>query len=276
MASRIVSASIGSYLLQGWTLTNDPCTSCGVPLMRRPQSSDLLCVSCNTTTTTTAAAASGASSAASTSLADGSDHPSTSRSSTPPTDPPSRSSSPGFPLVETPAMIARRAASDRASAEIGRRLLQGWTMLQDSCSTPSCYGAPLMRQPGSVGQQTQCVVCNRVYSPATGEEVSNAAGTAAPTISTAPVDVSVPETAHEPEHSAPPVSQLDVNKPSQPLASSQLKFATEHLEKAVNNATQRLASLTGNPNTGTYTILQETLALSGLLDVLIKLRSVSS
>ena len=69
--------------------------------------------------------------------------------STPPTDvtPP-----PSPPFVLPPPseeMIQRRAQSDRASQEIGSRMLRGWTMLADECINPTCYGIPLVRSPGS-------------------------------------------------------------------------------------------------------------------------------
>ena len=44
-------------------------------------------------------------------------------------------------------MLQRRAQSDLASAEIGRRLLQGWAMLADECPNDTCYGVPLLRPP---------------------------------------------------------------------------------------------------------------------------------
>jgi hypothetical protein len=69
--------------------------------------------------------------------------------STPPTDvtPP-----PSPPFVLPPPseeMIQRRAQSDRASQEIGSRMLRGWTMLADECINSTCYGIPLVRSPGS-------------------------------------------------------------------------------------------------------------------------------
>ena len=72
--------------------------------------------------------------------------------STPPTD--ISSSHPHDPRDEgfvlpppTEAMLARRAQSDYASAEIGKKLLQGWAMLADECPNSTCYGVPLLRPP---------------------------------------------------------------------------------------------------------------------------------
>ena len=75
-------------------------------------------------------------------------HRSASRTSTPPTDLPSDIESPPLhPIVDTDAILHRRQQSDRASAEIGNRLLNGWAMLADECPNLGCYGVPLVRPP---------------------------------------------------------------------------------------------------------------------------------
>jgi hypothetical protein len=53
------------------------------------------------------------------------------------------------PFVETEEIRHRREQTDRASAEIGRRLLQGWAMLGDECPNDDCYYVPLVRPPKS-------------------------------------------------------------------------------------------------------------------------------
>jgi len=63
----------------------------------------------------------------------------------------------------TEEMLARRAQSDYASAEIGKKLLQGWAMLADECPRSDCYGVPLIRAPGSNLLTKKCVVCKSVY-----------------------------------------------------------------------------------------------------------------
>lgn len=52
---------------------------------------------------------------------------------------------------ETDNMRQRREQSDRASSEIGKRLLQGWTMLGDECPNEGCYGVPLVCQSRATG-----------------------------------------------------------------------------------------------------------------------------
>jgi hypothetical protein len=75
-------------------------------------------------------------------------HPSVSRASTPPTDIPSDMDPLLLqPVIDTEDILRRRQQSDRASAEIGSRLLKGWAMLADECPGPECYGVPLVRPP---------------------------------------------------------------------------------------------------------------------------------
>ncbi|KIM21365.1 hypothetical protein M408DRAFT_29619 [Serendipita vermifera MAFF 305830] len=87
-----------------------------------------------------------------------------SRASTPPTD----VSPPGSPPFHLPApteeMIRRREQSDRASQEIGNRMLRGWTMLADECTNNSCFGIPLVRSPGP-NPVKECVICGHRYVP---------------------------------------------------------------------------------------------------------------
>lgn len=45
--------------------------------------------------------------------------------------------------------MSRRAQSDKASTEIGNRMLRGWAMLAEECPNEYCYGIPLVRPPKS-------------------------------------------------------------------------------------------------------------------------------
>lgn len=84
------------------------------------------------------------------SLSNSSSESYTSRTSTPPTEISEAQSSPTFaPPPETAETRRRRAQSDRASSEIGKKLLKGWTMLGEECPNENCYGVPLVRPPKS-------------------------------------------------------------------------------------------------------------------------------
>jgi hypothetical protein len=84
--------------------------------------------------------------------------------STPPTELLSLPPSPGadaevIPVLDTADILRRRAQSDRASSEIGRKMLQGWAMLADECPNSTCYGVPLVRPPrGQDGQLSKVKV----------------------------------------------------------------------------------------------------------------------
>jgi uncharacterized Zn finger protein (UPF0148 family) len=94
-----------------------------------------------------------------------------SRSSTPPTEISEVRSSPIIaPLPETAETRRRREQSDRASSEIGKKLLKGWAMLGEECPNETCYGIPLVRPPKSGNDKDprkQCVICDNIYTTVT-------------------------------------------------------------------------------------------------------------
>jgi len=155
-----VPKGMSEYLLKGWNLTNENCPNCSMPMMRSPPHSGdnmLVCVNCKEPERGPE------DSNEMLSVSTASD-PFSGGMSTPPTDvtPP-----PSPPFVLPPPseeMIRRRVQSDRASQEIGSRMLRGWTMLADECVNPTCYGIPLVRSPGS-NPIKECVVCGNRYVP---------------------------------------------------------------------------------------------------------------
>ncbi|KAB5594748.1 hypothetical protein CTheo_1895 [Ceratobasidium theobromae] len=91
-----------------------------------------------------------------------------SRNSTPATD----VTPPGSPDFVLPApseeTLRRRAQSDRASSEIGNRMLKGWAMLSDECPNDDCWAIPLVRPPrarpgAEPDPRKECVICGAVY-----------------------------------------------------------------------------------------------------------------
>lgn len=54
--------------------------------------------------------------------------------------------------------VSDKARIDKATAKMGELMLQGWTMLAESCSNPACPGIPLMRKRGST--KSVCLLCN--------------------------------------------------------------------------------------------------------------------
>ncbi|KAF8351535.1 hypothetical protein F5887DRAFT_937999, partial [Amanita rubescens] len=145
-----VSQKLGQYMLSGWVLTDVPCSTCRVPLMRSPQGrlpTTHFCANCDNDPDTSSS----------------SNDSKYSDASTPPTEVSNPPDSPQFmPLQDTEDIRRRREQSDRASQEIGNRLLQGWAMLADECPGPTCYGVPLVRPPKAGGEKVprkECVIC---------------------------------------------------------------------------------------------------------------------
>ena len=69
--------------------------------------------------------------------------------------------------------MARRAQSDQASKLIGEKLLQGYCLLDEICSTNTCFGVssfvrgtnvqvPLLRLPRET-ERRLCVICQKIY-----------------------------------------------------------------------------------------------------------------
>lgn len=191
----ILGPSVKLIRLQ--VLTDRTCTKCSkVPLMRSPTDSTIyFCANCDggppsaTSSNRTARPAThpgpAQSEGSSSTSMDSTSHPS--RPSTPLTEMSSTMSSPTFaPVLDTAEMLQRRQQSDRASAEIGQRLLKGWAMLADECPNNQCYGIPLVRPPKSGAERDprkvprdlniflyaklttrrvpqECVICRTVY-----------------------------------------------------------------------------------------------------------------
>jgi uncharacterized Zn finger protein (UPF0148 family) len=136
-------------------MTDKACDTCYNPLMRTPRNQEpvkTICVSCDEQ--------SGVGSSSRLELTQsieinestislGSDTHSAEEISTPATDISIELPALVLPPIDTEDIIRRRAQSDQASAEIGRRLLKGWAMLADECPRATCYGIPLVRPPRS-------------------------------------------------------------------------------------------------------------------------------
>ncbi|KAF9058092.1 hypothetical protein BJ165DRAFT_1521406 [Panaeolus papilionaceus] len=168
-----ISQTLGDYMLKGWVLTDKRCPTagCTVPLLRSPAGRTPVTSFC-------AKCAEGHSPGASTAPASVDPVESTkasseelssipSRSSTPPTEVSDIPGSPVYmPPPETELSRRRREQSDRASSEIGKKMLQGWAMLGEECPNEDCYGVPLVRPPKAGGEKDprkECVICGRVY-----------------------------------------------------------------------------------------------------------------
>lgn len=157
-----VSNKLGQYLLQGYILTDDPCPTCSIPMLRTPaaharQPQRLFCSQCSDPVSEAAEAEHHSTdNNADKNVLDGRVSQVSSQSE--------------FPTLAQPPdnseILHRRLQSDKASAEIGNRMLKGWAMLAEECPNESCYGIPLVRSPNSGAvkdKRMECVVCGSIY-----------------------------------------------------------------------------------------------------------------
>ncbi|CBJ27820.1 conserved unknown protein [Ectocarpus siliculosus] len=202
-----LSASLGRYMLQGWSLSDKTCPreGCepGTPLLKDRSTGVFYCAGCDTRGTCEGGVGglvdeSSTASGAKARLPLKRDS-SGERSRGPPRvdeDGPGLPN-PGSAKTKTPeveseyevaerARLRKQAAREQSrdgvsSATLAQRLLQGWAMLSTTCPAPECHN-PLMRD--RTGRE-QCVSCSRGSAPAAaGRQGTAAAGAAA---ATAPV-----------------------------------------------------------------------------------------
>ncbi|GAB5590233.1 hypothetical protein Unana1_05133 [Umbelopsis nana] len=164
------SANIGSYMLQGWILTDEQChqPNCPTPLLRSKDGTQMICVAHDLPATATAT----------------SQHQAIPRNNK---EPSAKYGKPAYnyneeqPTFETDEdeeaekfiqrvkernndveSIAnkRREQSNRASQLIGQKLLQQWALVNDVCPNDTCYAVPLVRD---LQQRLYCVICEHTY-----------------------------------------------------------------------------------------------------------------
>ncbi|KAF9055161.1 hypothetical protein BDZ89DRAFT_975431 [Hymenopellis radicata] len=176
MSSSDVSGILGEYMLKGWVLTDRTCPNdgCVTPLLRSPNGRTPIhhfCARCDVIPNSHSGhqrpSLQLVSSTVPTSTSSASSDSHLSGTSTPPTEISSSLSSPTFALPpETAESRRRREQSDRASTEIGKRLLKGWTMMAEECPNLQCVGVPLVRPPRSsetTDPNLECVICATRY-----------------------------------------------------------------------------------------------------------------
>ncbi|KNC98200.1 uncharacterized protein SPPG_06602 [Spizellomyces punctatus DAOM BR117] len=202
------SSRLGTYMLQGWVLTDEPCPvpGCNIPLVRSKDRARKLCVLC-----------------------DDPEHPHPPPSAKPESNVETTSvvneiteeeeeelanilaeedrTTPSNQVGETQdqefARI-RREQGNKASRLLGQKMLAGWTLLDENCPNGTCYGVPLVR---NRQKQNYCVICERSYVD--GQEVVRNPPNSPP----APQPSAAKELTNEPGPSTP-VSRLEEGRPS--------------------------------------------------------------
>ncbi|KAI9027270.1 hypothetical protein CLU79DRAFT_741140 [Phycomyces nitens] len=153
--SDVATSLLGTYMLQGWVLTDELCqqSGCSVPMMRSKDGLIKFCVSHDSLPTSSASQR----------------RPTTATAITtttpPPVASPPKASAPRTEDIKSMDKMReqseRREQSSKASQLIGQKLLQRWTLLNDICPNSSCYAVPLMRNP--VNKHMVCVICDQTY-----------------------------------------------------------------------------------------------------------------
>ncbi|PRP88603.1 hypothetical protein PROFUN_03014 [Planoprotostelium fungivorum] len=208
-----ISGLLGQKMLQGWTLLAESCPSieCFNPLVERKKDHTILCVNCEKNfnretisgemvflpVTAPAPAPVPVASTLQPTPAP-TPQPSTTSSSVPQSSTPSTN-------TEDNAIQQRLQHSRNSSSLISKKLLEGWSMLQESC--PVCQ-VPLMRN--REGEMT-CVVCNmRVIKQSEFDPTKYrvAEGQTAPQVYSAPR----PATATQPAHEEPASKRQEVEE----------------------------------------------------------------
>ncbi|GAN08895.1 sjogrens syndrome scleroderma autoantigen 1 family protein [Mucor ambiguus] len=153
---------LGTYLLQGWTMTDEICKveSCSFPLMRSKDGSLSFCTYHDQLPNNGAAfnykkSASLASPASAATVLTA--------------DVETQQDKPSKDVVEATVdngeeelriRRERREQSSKASQLIGQKMLQRWALLNEHCPNPSCYAVPLIRNPDT--KQMFCVICENI------------------------------------------------------------------------------------------------------------------
>ncbi|KAL7748854.1 hypothetical protein RI367_005767 [Sorochytrium milnesiophthora] len=184
------SREMGSYMLRGWTMTNEVCpiASCGCPLMRS-RDQEWICVLCGpmarqTAATTAAAAVAAAALPATTTTrtvnsiasqeeadeVDLSHEIERQRALMREQERREREREQGHNEEQEEGVVVDSAEErhtttsreqsrrDNASRLLSQKMLQGWTMLGDVC--PTCEETPLVR---NTAQRALCVLCEKYF-----------------------------------------------------------------------------------------------------------------
>ncbi|KAI9268879.1 hypothetical protein BDA99DRAFT_502890 [Phascolomyces articulosus] len=157
---------LSTFMLQGWVMTDQACKvpGCPVPIMRSKDGSIRFCVKHDTLPTTSANGS--ATKITNNNITTASPVvPQTTTTASPATTVVGATSGPTQSTSTEDDEYAererQREQSSKASQLIGQRLLQRWTLLNETCPNPSCYAIPLMRDPS---KRMVCVICDRTYN----------------------------------------------------------------------------------------------------------------
>ncbi|TPX70888.1 hypothetical protein SpCBS45565_g01515 [Spizellomyces sp. 'palustris'] len=165
------SSRLGTYMLQGWVLTDEPCPvpGCNIPLVRSKDRARKLCVLCDDPRhphPPPTATAKPDSNEERTSVVNGiTEEEEEELANILAEDRTTQNNQVGETEDQAFARI-RREQGNKASKLLGQKMLAGWTLLDENCPNNACYGVPLVR---NRQKQNYCVICERSYVD--GQEV---------------------------------------------------------------------------------------------------------
>ncbi|KAI7880241.1 hypothetical protein K492DRAFT_237403 [Lichtheimia hyalospora FSU 10163] len=152
---------LSTFLLQGWVMTDEHCRvpDCPVPIMRSKDGSIRFCVTHDTLPTGSAKQTASSHHAQS-----DTQQQEQRQEQVIVQEPPAAAAAAGDRQGDDDdarrIQLERREQSSRASQLIGQKMLQRWTLLNETCPNPECYAIPLMRD---LSKRMVCVICERTY-----------------------------------------------------------------------------------------------------------------
>ncbi|CAO3645761.1 unnamed protein product [Cunninghamella echinulata] len=170
MSSKDATSLLGTYLLQGWIMTDIICSkdNCGVPLMRSKDGLIQFCVTHDTLPTSMNSKPGSTSNINTLSTTNINERFNSSTNEVRTNE---------FLEVNTTASVTttndnknmddfrlkeeRREQSSLASQLIGQKMLQRWVLLNETCPNDDCYAIPLIRHP--TDKTMYCVICEKTY-----------------------------------------------------------------------------------------------------------------
>ncbi|KAG0327544.1 hypothetical protein BGZ99_007382 [Dissophora globulifera] len=143
---------------------------------------------------------------------------------------------------EAKAQETNREQSARASRLMGQKMLQGWTMLQETCPNLACNGVPLMR---SREKKELCVLCGTFYVREQDvEQVKYSTVPSSPVCSTVPVTPNTTATSPNAattnaapsslKTTSPPPAPPPIIMPPHPRTSSPANGPSLHQQRATS------------------------------------------
>ncbi|PIA19665.1 hypothetical protein COEREDRAFT_78972 [Coemansia reversa NRRL 1564] len=112
----------------------------------------------------------------------------------------------------------RQEQGDLASQEIGKRLLQGWAMIDRVCPKDTCFNVPLVQDRDKV---QECVICGQRYMDEDAYAAKYGNSMSKPAVDNSNVSKEVPKLKESPTATAPSTAKVEATMPPLPTDSLQ-------------------------------------------------------